>query len=47
MAAFEFIADPAPAYRELYRVVKPGSQILIGTINRDSLWGKTIYGGSI
>ncbi|MDD2498888.1 MAG: class I SAM-dependent methyltransferase [Desulfitobacteriaceae bacterium] len=41
MAAFEFIADPKPAYRELYRVVKPGGQILIGTINRDSLWGKT------
>ena len=41
MAAFEFIADPEPAYRELYRVVKPGGQILIGTINRDSLWGKT------
>ena len=37
----EFIADPEPAYRELYRVVKPGGQILIGTINRDSLWGKT------
>lgn len=41
MAAFEFIADPESAYWELYRVVKPGGQILIGTINRESAWGQT------
>lgn len=41
MAAFEFIQEPHKAYQELYRVVKPGGLILIGTINRDSLWGQT------
>lgn len=40
MAAFEFIKEPLKAYREMYRVVKPGGKILIGTINRESSWGK-------
>lgn len=40
MAAFEFIKEPQKAYKELSRVAKPGAKILIGTINRDSKWGK-------
>jgi len=41
MAAFEFIKEPQAAYEEMYRVLKPGGQMLIGTINRDSPWGKS------
>lgn len=40
MAAFEFIKEPKQAYNEMFRVLKPGGQLLIGTIHRDSSWGK-------
>ncbi len=40
MTAFEFVKQPEKAYAELYRVLKPGGQLLIGTISRDSKWGE-------
>jgi ubiquinone biosynthesis O-methyltransferase len=40
MAAFEFIKEPHKAIEEIFRVVKKGGQILIGTINRESPWGE-------
>lgn len=39
-AAFEFIKEPSKAMDEIFRVVKQDSSILIGTINRESEWGK-------
>jgi len=40
MAAFEFITQPEKALDELFRVVKKGGQVLVGTISRDSSWGQ-------
>ncbi len=40
MATFEFIKDYEKAFQEIRRVVKPGGRILIGTITRDSSWGR-------
>ena len=40
MAAFEFIPDPPRAMAEIFRVVKKGGLIMIGTINKDSKWGQ-------
>lgn len=40
MAAFEFIKDDRRAFEEIYRVVKPGGKILIGTIAKSGAWGK-------
>jgi ubiquinone biosynthesis O-methyltransferase len=40
MAAFEFITEPLRAYKEMYRVLKPGGRMLIGTINPESSWGE-------
>lgn len=40
MAAFEFIKDYERAFRQIKRVVKPGGRILIGTITRESSWGR-------
>lgn len=40
MAAFEFVSEPARAYGEMFRVLKPGGRMLIGTINPESRWGE-------
>ncbi len=40
MSAFEFIDDRRRAFDELWRVVKPGGKILIGTIAANSSWGR-------
>ena len=40
MAVFEFIQMPEKVMGELFRVLKPGGYLLIGTINRESSWGK-------
>lgn len=40
MAAFEFIKEPLKALDEIFRVTKDDSQVLIGTINKDSKWGE-------
>lgn len=40
MAAFEFMKDRAGAVDEMFRVLKRGAFLLLGTINRDSPWGE-------
>jgi ubiquinone biosynthesis O-methyltransferase len=40
MAAFEFIKEPQRGIDEIFRVVKKGGHILVGTINKDSKWGE-------
>jgi len=40
MAAFEFIDNPEKAINEMFRVLKKDGYLLIGTINKDSLWGE-------
>lgn len=40
MAAFEFIEDHERAIEELYRLVKPGGSLLIGTIAKSGAWGR-------
>jgi ubiquinone/menaquinone biosynthesis C-methylase UbiE len=40
MAALEFIKVTEPVMDELYRVLKPGGHLLVGTINRESAWGE-------
>jgi ubiquinone/menaquinone biosynthesis C-methylase UbiE len=40
MAVIEFIDKPERTLKEMFRVVKKGGRILIGTINRDSKWGE-------
>lgn len=40
MALFEFIHDDQKALSECFRVVKPGGYIMIGTITKDSAWGR-------
>lgn len=40
MTAFEFAQDPAHGYGEMFRVLKPGGQLLIGVIGKDGDWGQ-------
>ncbi|AKV55859.1 methyltransferase [Bifidobacterium actinocoloniiforme DSM 22766] len=38
MACFEFLPNPAAAYRAMRRLVKPGGSIVIGTIQHGAPW---------
>ena len=40
MATFEFLVRPEQALDEMLRVARPGSPIVVGTITRESDWGK-------
>lgn len=40
MAAFEFIHEEKQAMDEMLRVLKPGGDLIIGTIHGDSAWGR-------
>jgi len=40
MAVFEFLQDPEKALEEMFRVTKPSGTIIMGTINRESDWGR-------
>jgi ubiquinone/menaquinone biosynthesis C-methylase UbiE len=40
MATFEFIEHPSKTLTELFRVVKSGGKVIVGTIAKDSEWGK-------
>jgi len=40
MATIEFIPNPEIMIDEMFRVCKKGGNILLGTINRDSDWGR-------
>jgi len=40
MAAFEFVKDPERALGELFRVLKPGGSLMVGTIHLNSSWGR-------
>ena len=40
VTAFEFFKRPQLAFDEILRVLKPKGYLLIGTINRESEWGK-------
>ncbi len=40
MATIEFISDPRKMIAEMFRVCKKGGPVLMGTINRESDWGR-------
>jgi len=41
MAVFETLPESQKAFQELMRVLKPGKFLMIGTIRKDSAWGKS------
>jgi Methylase involved in ubiquinone/menaquinone biosynthesis len=41
MAVFETLVESEKAFRELMRVLKPGKFLMIGTIRKDSAWGRS------
>jgi len=41
MAVFETLTESQQAFQELMRVLKPGKFLMIGTIRKDSAWGKS------
>ncbi len=41
MAVFETLDESQQAFKELMRVLKPGKFLMIGTIRKDSAWGKS------
>jgi len=41
MAVFETLTESQRAFHELMRVLKPGKFLMIGTIRKDSAWGKS------
>lgn len=40
ITVFEFLAKPGESFNEMFRVLRKNGSLLIGTINRDSPWGK-------
>ncbi len=40
MATIEFVSDPDKMIEEMFRVCKKGGPVLVGTINRESDWGR-------
>ena len=40
MASFEFFEEPEKVMEEIFRIVKRGSPVVAGIINRESEWGK-------
>ncbi len=40
ITAFEFLPEPEKVLEEMFRVVKKGGSIVIGTLNRESSWGE-------
>lgn len=40
MATFAFLEDPEAVLEELFRVTKPGGQIVVGIITAEGAWGK-------
>ncbi len=40
MTAFEFLDNQEDAFTEMFRVLKKGGSLLIGTISREGEWGK-------
>lgn len=41
MAVFETLTEYKAAFKELMRVLKPGGYLMIGTIRKDSAWGRS------
>lgn len=40
MASFEFFKKPEKIIEEIFRIIKRGSPVVVGIINRESEWGK-------